>query len=405
MLHAAKASGAKAAVRCFSSAAGAASGVLHICGTAEYNKLGFGDSQDREAPVPIPALEATPIAHVACGKYHSAAVAADGSVYAWGLEASGQLGLGSRRTKAHTPALVEALSGAGVTQLSCGSYHTLARTAEGEVYSWGFGGSFFSGAGGLGHGDRQQLETPKVVSAFGGDVRAAYVSGGGYHSLAVDREGGVWSWGRGEWGRLGFGDATDRLEPERMDEACDDLAPTVARAGEAHSACVAGDGQLYTWGRNEHWQLGYEVSGLLNSGQSFDAQQEPAPVPLPEGAGRVVDVACGELGTAVLLEDDSVWMWGMRRYFEPTLLPGSGGRDAADSGVRVEGKVAQLEVGASHVAIRTDGGRAYTFGYGTPLGLPKAQRKQWELAEVTFDGRKVLQIACGSNSTAFLVEA
>jgi len=63
---------------------------------------------------------------------------------------------------------------------------------------------------------------------------------------------------------------------------------------------------LYTWGRNEHWQLGYEVSGLLNSGQSFDAQPEPAPVPLPEGTARVVDVACGELGTAVLLEDDSV---------------------------------------------------------------------------------------------------
>ena len=164
---AAKASGAKAAVRCFSSAAGAASGVLHICGTAEYNKLGFGDSQDREAPVPIPALEAMPIVHVACGKYHSAAIAADGSVYAWGLEASGQLGLGSRRTKAHTPALVEALSGAGVTQLSCGSYHTLARTAEGEVYSWGFGGSFFSGAGGLGHGDRQLLEEPGTVDLPG----------------------------------------------------------------------------------------------------------------------------------------------------------------------------------------------------------------------------------------------
>ena len=30
---------------------------------------------------------------------------------------------------------------------------------------------------------------------------------------------------------------------------------------------AGGDGQLYTWGRNEHWQLGYEVSGLLNSGQ------------------------------------------------------------------------------------------------------------------------------------------
>jgi alpha-tubulin suppressor-like RCC1 family protein len=66
------------------------------------------------------------------------------------------------------------------------------------------------------------------------------------------------------------------------------------------------DGVLYTWGRNEHWQLGYEVSGLLNSGQSFDAQPDPAPVPMPEGTARVVNVACGELGTAVLLEDDSV---------------------------------------------------------------------------------------------------
>jgi alpha-tubulin suppressor-like RCC1 family protein len=66
---------------------------------------------------------------------------------------------------------------------------------------------------------------------------------------------------------------------------------------------------VYTWGRNEHWQLGYEVSGLLNSGHSFDAQPEPAPVPLPEGTARVVDVACGELGTAVLLADDSVRLW------------------------------------------------------------------------------------------------
>ena len=83
------------------------------------------------------------------GALHSAAVSSDGDVYAWGLESSGQLGLGSARTRAHTPTKVEALSGKGVTQLSCGMYHTLALTAAGEVYSCGFGGSLLNGASGL----------------------------------------------------------------------------------------------------------------------------------------------------------------------------------------------------------------------------------------------------------------
>jgi len=97
-------------------------GSLHICGTAESHKLGVGDLQDREAPVPL--MEGVKIAHVACGKYHTAAVSADGDVYAWGLESSGQLGLGSYRTKAHTPAKVRLLRlKLGTRRLSSHSRH------------------------------------------------------------------------------------------------------------------------------------------------------------------------------------------------------------------------------------------------------------------------------------------
>ena len=49
---------------------------------------------------------------------------------------------------------------------------------------------------------------------------------------------------------------------------------------EGHTGVLGADGLVYTWGRNEHWQLGYEVVGLLNSGQSFDAQQVPMVVPI-----------------------------------------------------------------------------------------------------------------------------
>ena len=66
----------------------------------------------------------------------------------------------------------------------------------------------------------KQRETPTLLEAFGeeAEVRASTVSAGGFHSLALDTERGMWSWGRGEWGRLGFGDSADQLEPQQLDE-------------------------------------------------------------------------------------------------------------------------------------------------------------------------------------------
>ena len=402
--------------RRFSAAASTAApavGTLYMCGTGDSHKLGLGDTNDRENPTLVEALKGTPIVHVACGKYHSAAVSSDGDVYAWGLESSGQLGLGSARTRAHTPTKVEALSGKGVTQLSCGMYHTLALTAAGEVYSCGFGGSLLNGASGLGHGNRTQLEAFTKLASFGPDgtegVAAATVSAGGYHSVVLDREGGVWTFGRGEWGRLGHGDASDCLAPTRV------LAPArlegeerpfgpslVAQAGEGHTGVLGVDGMAYTWGRNEQWQLGYEVVGLLNSGQSFDAQEEPQAVEIgPQESGnpapKATRFACGEIGTAALLEDGRVFVWGMARFFEPTLVPG------AD---QLGSEIVDLQLGAYHLALRTASGHLYTYGVGPSLALAKLHRKQWQLAEVnahSLDGAKVVGMACGPYSTALIV--
>lgn len=402
--------------RRFSAAASTAApavGTLYMCGTGDSHKLGLGDTNDRENPTLVEALKGTPIVHVACGKYHSAAVSSDGDVYAWGLESSGQLGLGSARTRAHTPTKVEALSGKGVTQLSCGMYHTLALTAAGEVYSCGFGGSLLNGASGLGHGNRTQLEAFTKLASFGPDgtegVAAATVSAGGYHSVVLDREGGVWTFGRGEWGRLGHGDASDCLAPTRV------LAPArlegeerpfgpslVAQAGEGHTGVLGVDGMAYTWGRNEQWQLGYEVVGLLNSGQSFDAQEEPQAVEIgPQESGnpapKATRFACGEIGTAALLEDGRVFVWGMARFFEPTLVPG------AD---QLGSEIVDLQLGANHLALRTASGHLYTYGIGPSLALAKVHRKQWQLDEVnahSLDGAKVVGMACGPYSTALIV--
>ena len=286
-------------------------------------------------------------------------------------------------------------------------------TAAGEVYSCGFGGSLLNGASGLGHGNRTQLEAFTKLASFGPDgtegVAAATVSAGGYHSVVLDREGGVWTFGRGEWGRLGHGDASDCLAPTRV------LAPArlegeerpfgpslVAQAGEGHTGVLGVDGMAYTWGRNEQWQLGYEVVGLLNSGQSFDAQEEPQAVEIgPQESGnpapKATRFACGEIGTAALLEDGRVFVWGMARFFEPTLVPG------AD---QLGSEIVDLQLGANHLALRTASGHLYTYGIGPSLALAKVHRKQWQLDEVnahSLDGAKVVGMACGPYSTALIV--
>ena len=64
--------------------------------------------------------------------------------------------------------------------------------------------------------------------------------------------------------------------------------------------------------------------------------------------------------------------------------------------------------GAQHIVFLTESGRLYSYGKGTALALPKAERKSWELVDVSkhaLDERKVLQVAAGSNSTAIIVEA
>ena len=137
--------------------------------------------------------------------------------------------------------------------------------------------------------------------------------------------------------------------------------------------------------------------GLLNSGQSFDAQDAPLRVDFADGA-PVASVGVGETSTIALMADGDVWLWGMRRYYEPTRL--SVGRELLDGLT-----IANVQCGGSHATLLTTCGRCFTYGKGTALGLSKAERKSWELTEVSsFVGRKVLSVACGEYNTAFIVE-
>ena len=117
----------------------------------------------------------------------SLVVSAAGRVYSFGWGLYGALGHGDQLSQ-HTPRLIEVLRGVRVSAVAAGGGHSLA-LSEGKVYSFGWGD-----AGRLGHGDAEHTTTPRVIAGLRG-VRS--IAAGSATSFAVDSAGAVFGWGEG----------------------------------------------------------------------------------------------------------------------------------------------------------------------------------------------------------------
>lgn len=143
-----------------------------------------------DAPTLISELAGKQVVHIACGSSHSAAVTSAGELYTWGRGSFGRLGLGTTEDQL-TPALVSGgLAGCTVVDAACGSgdAHSMAVTDTGAVYSWGDGEY-----GKLGRGGSEGCKTPKLVEKLQGyDVVRVYC--GGQFSAALTKGGAVYTW-------------------------------------------------------------------------------------------------------------------------------------------------------------------------------------------------------------------
>ena len=226
-----------------------ADGSVWSWGNGSYGRLGHGDEQRQWQPKKVEALAGQRVVAVSAGGDHSLALTADGAVWSWGWGRSGQLGHGNQQNQLQ-PKKVEALAGQRVVTVSAGQYHSLAITADGAVWSWGGGAS-----GKLGHGDEQRRLLPKKVEVFAGQ-RVIVVSAGQQHSLALTADGAVWSWGYGEYGRLGHGDYQHQLLPKKVEALAGQRVVAVS-AGVYHSLARTADGEDFAWGHGGDSCLGH----------------------------------------------------------------------------------------------------------------------------------------------------
>ena len=116
----------------------------------------------------------------------------------WGGGWFGRLGLGSN-DNVYSPKKITGLDYMFVVQISCGGYHTMALTKEGEVYTWGRGDER------LGIGETPDVMEPTLVVALRQkQADIVRICASEEHSIVVASTGAVFAWGMGKYGKLGL---------------------------------------------------------------------------------------------------------------------------------------------------------------------------------------------------------
>jgi len=247
-------------------------GDVFVWGHNLAGQLGLTDFEKRPLPTILTYFENDPdirVRQIDAGENHCCCLTTQGAVYCWGHVDSGRLGLGVKERfgaraeeKLYFPAptVVSGLSAEPIIEVSCGAAHTLALSEDGKVFSWGLG------AGGrLGLGDFHSRIEPYEVDALSNKC-VLQVAAATWHSAAVvlvppmTGSGWVYTWGSGYHGQLGHGRTQVQTVPTVVEALrTRNLSATSIRLGSHHSAMVAMDGELYTWGSNLHGCLGHAI--------------------------------------------------------------------------------------------------------------------------------------------------
>ncbi|XP_075214876.1 uncharacterized protein LOC142320775 [Lycorma delicatula] len=174
-------------------------------GDGDFRKLGRGGSEGCDLPQNVERLNGFGVCHIECGAQFSLALTNSGQT--WGKGDYYRLGHGTDQ-HVRKLTLVEGFRGEKVINVAVGALHCLAVTDTGMVFSWGEGDE-----GKLGHGNRQTLEKPRLIEALK-SKRIREIACGSSHSTAITSSGELYTWGLGEYGRLGHGDMLTQLKPK-----------------------------------------------------------------------------------------------------------------------------------------------------------------------------------------------
>lgn len=220
------------------------------------------------------------------------AVRSDGSVWAWGTNRVGELGVApGTLSSINFPLRVAGITNA--VMVAAGHYHGLALTANGQIFAWGT-----NNAGQLGNNSTTSSSTPVQVQNI---TNAIYIGAGRDHSVALLSDGTIRTWGDNTYGQLGDNSAEAFSKVPVSLTGTNAISIARISIGQRHNLALRQDGTLFSWGDNSLKQLGYSNSTISTS-------NVPAIV---DTVTNVIDIAAGWYHSLVLKNDGTVLAWGI----------------------------------------------------------------------------------------------
>ena len=292
------------------------------------------------------------IPKVVSGQDFTIALKADGTVWSWGYNYYGQLGLGDNSNR-YKPTQLNINN---VVDISAGSNHVLLLTKDGKVYS--FGSNSYSQLGRNGN-----TLVPEEITTL---ENVTKISAGSYHSMAVTEDGSVYTWGYNGNGQLGNGTSTSNAVPIKIR-----LKNIIKIATKNQtSTAIDGDGNLYAWGYNGYGQLGNETTSnvylpraVLSLSNIVDVAVENNTIIAVDKNGNVL--SSGYNGYGNLGNNTKTTRYKFEKVIDhiDTITTGEGDNATTTEDPKYLTDVKSIEAGNNYaIAIKNDG-TAVTWGY------------------------------------------
>lgn len=387
-------------------------GTVAAWGLNSSGQLGNSSNNTSFVPVPVTmntgALLNKRVISVSASAAHSVALCSDETTVAWGVNASGSLGNNSNTSSNIAVAVTRSgvLSSKKVSAVASGGAQSFALCSDGTLTSWGL-----NTFGQLGNNTTETTRVPVTVTTttgalFGKTVVATSV--GQSHTVVRFSNGGMAAWGRNAEGQLGNNTTTNSNIPVEVFSGGVLSGKKIAAvsAGAAHNVALCSDGTVVTWGSNS--------SGQLGSGTAIVSSLIPTNITgLGALSGKtVVAVAAGAHHCLALCSDGRVVAWG--RGTSGQLGTGSTSSSSLPvavswTGVMAGKTVVSIAAGADHnLALCSDGtlvawGRNDFGQIGNNLAGNLSSPGRVETSSGALMGKTVISLAAGTNHSLVLL--
>lgn len=405
-------------------------GTLWTWGANNYGQLGLGHTNSSVEPQQIGTNANWRTVSAGAGAYHALAIRGDGTLWAWGDNRFGQLGLG------HTNGVTEPTQVGTETiweSVSAGWRHTMAIRTDGTLWACGenrFGQLGIGATNGLSALTQVGTEANwEMVSAGPGEGRRRdeyYADTCKSHTVALRTDGTVWIWGDNQYGQLGLGDSRPmatlptqvgdqsnwrsvsaggvntvavRSDGSLWEWGYDYLSITnqpsqvggdtdwrFASAGSMHSMAMRDDGSIWAWGDPQYGQL-----GVLTSANEYGSRYTIVSGPSPWQVGSNANwqaVVAGVFHTIALDENGNIWTWG-----------------GGDLGRAVVSSASDVQIGTDTNWLTIDVGCDYSIGLKTDGTLWAWGWNEGGLLGISAGGDRNIPTQIGSDTNWAQVDA